>query len=159
MIFLFCHCCWSLLWCNYWRSLMLLNSKSLSHLKVTVQIQLTLHPCDSFLINKRNMTGKNVEPTFLVWKFCGKAQFPQSFWQLPEALRKLCVFTKLPQLEIRWNIGSLRSDYYIILHGVRDLQLITRVRHLNQKLSEKAARWFYGKAISTILLASCLKKY
>ena len=33
MIFLFCHYCWLLLWCNYWRSLMLWNSTSWSRLK------------------------------------------------------------------------------------------------------------------------------
>ena len=40
---------------------MLWNSFSLSHLKLTVQIQLALHPCDPFLINQRNMTGNSVE--------------------------------------------------------------------------------------------------
>ena len=52
MIFLFCHCCWSLLCCNYWRSLMQWNSTSWSRLKLTVEImQLALYPCDPFLIN------------------------------------------------------------------------------------------------------------
>ena len=36
MIFLFCHYCRSLFWCNYWRSLMLWNSTSWSCLKLTV---------------------------------------------------------------------------------------------------------------------------
>ena len=60
-LFLFCHFCWSLLWWNYWRSLMLWNYTFWSHLKLTVQIQPALHPCDVFLINNRNMTGNSVE--------------------------------------------------------------------------------------------------
>ena len=55
IIFLFCHCCRSLLWCNYWRSLMLWNSTFWSCLKLTVQIQLALHPCNPFLIINRNL--------------------------------------------------------------------------------------------------------
>ena len=61
MMFLFCNYCWSLLWCNYWRSLMLWNSTSWSRLKLTVQIQLALYLCDPFLINNRNMAGNSVE--------------------------------------------------------------------------------------------------
>ena len=61
MIFLFCHYCWSLFWQNYWRSFMLWNSYSWSHLKLTAQIQLAVLPCDSFLINNRNMTCNSVE--------------------------------------------------------------------------------------------------
>ena len=41
----------------YWKYLMLWNSTSWSRLKLTVQIQLALHPCDPFLISNRNMTG------------------------------------------------------------------------------------------------------
>ena len=33
----------------------------LSRLKLTVQIQLALHPCDPFSINHPNMTGNSVE--------------------------------------------------------------------------------------------------
>ena len=61
IIFLFCHCYWSLLWYNYWRSLMLRKSTSWSRLKLTVQIQLALHSCNPFLINNRNMTGNIIE--------------------------------------------------------------------------------------------------
>ena len=50
MIFLCSHNYWSLLWCNYWRSLILWNSTSWSHLKFTVQIQLAVYPYDLFLI-------------------------------------------------------------------------------------------------------------
>ena len=51
VIFLFCHYCWSLSWWTYWRSLMLWNSTSWSRLKLAVQIQLSFHPCNPFLIN------------------------------------------------------------------------------------------------------------
>ena len=46
---------------------MLRNLTSLSRLKLTVQIQLVLYPCDPFLINNRNMTGNIVEKCFAVW--------------------------------------------------------------------------------------------
>ena len=52
IILLFCHYCYSLLWCNYWRSLMLRNSTSYSRLKSTVQIQLAFYPCYPFLITR-----------------------------------------------------------------------------------------------------------
>ena len=64
IIFLFCHYsdyCWSLLWWNYWRFLMLWNSTSLSRIKLTVEIQLANNPYNQFLINNRNMTGNSVK--------------------------------------------------------------------------------------------------
>ena len=44
------------------------------------------------------ITAKNIviSPYFLVWKFCGKAQFRHSF-----RMRKLCLSTKFPHQEIR----------------------------------------------------------
>ena len=56
-----CHYCWSLSWWNYWKTWMLWNYTFWSLLKLTVQIQLALHPCDLFLINNCNMTGNSVE--------------------------------------------------------------------------------------------------
>ena len=32
--------------------------------------------CDIFVINAKNTV---IAPNFLLWKFCGKAQFPHSF--------------------------------------------------------------------------------
>lgn len=61
LMILYCHHCWSFLWCNYWRSSMLLNSTSSSHSKVTVHIQLALYTCDPFLKNNCNMIGNSVE--------------------------------------------------------------------------------------------------
>ena len=61
LIFLFCQYCWSLLWCNYWRFLMRRNCTSWIRQKLTVQIQISLHLCDPFLINNHNMTGNSVE--------------------------------------------------------------------------------------------------
>ena len=64
MIFLFCHNCNALLWQNYWRSLMLWNPTSWSHLQLNIQMQLAFHPCDPFLINDYNMMGNSVEKCF-----------------------------------------------------------------------------------------------
>ena len=47
----------------------------------------------------------------MVWKFCGKAQFPYSLGESPETMRKLCLSTKIPHQEIRWNYGILRSYF------------------------------------------------
>ena len=58
--------CWSLLWRNYWRSLMLWNSTSWSWLNLTVQLQLVLYPYDPFLINNWNMTANSVEKQYFV---------------------------------------------------------------------------------------------
>ena len=66
IIFLFCRYCWPLLWYKYWTSSKLWNPTSWSRLKLTVQTQLALHPCDPFLINNRNMTGNSVEKCFAV---------------------------------------------------------------------------------------------
>ena len=53
-------------------------------------------------------TAKNtvISPDFLVWKFCGKAQFPH--------MRKLCLSAKYPHHEISWNYDVFCSDsrYY-----------------------------------------------
>ena len=45
---------------------MLWNSTSGSQLKLTFQIQLTLHLCDPFVINSRNMSSSSVEKVFVV---------------------------------------------------------------------------------------------
>ena len=66
MILLFCHYFWSLLWWNYWRYLMLWDSTSWSRLKLLVEIQFMLHPCDTFLINNCNMTSSSVEKKYFV---------------------------------------------------------------------------------------------
>ena len=57
-----------------------------------------------FFADQRKSVGDTVKntiisPNFLVWKFCGKAQFPHSFGRM----RKLCFSTKFPYHEIRWN--------------------------------------------------------
>ena len=84
-IFLCCHYCWSLLRCNYWRSLMLWNSASWSRLKVVVQVQVAPHPCNPFLINSDNMTGSSLEkPYFVVFnvKLQVKLRFKIFYWLL-----------------------------------------------------------------------------
>ena len=47
-----------------------------------------------------------ISADFLVWKFCGKAQFTGD---PTEPMRKLCLSTKFPHQEIRSNYGILRS--------------------------------------------------
>ena len=59
---------------------------------------------------KKHLTAKNtvISPNFLVWKFCGKVQFLQSF-----VLCGNCLFTKFPQQETRWNYCIFRSVCWI----------------------------------------------
>ena len=108
IIFLFCHCYWSLLWYNYWRSLMLRKSTSWSRLKLTVQIQLALHSCNPFLINNRNMTGNIIEKkcfvvlnvklyvklrfkAFFHFKTCYIRFSPRTPLQTPYFARNFCI--------------------------------------------------------------------
>ena len=48
-------------------------------------------------------TTENTEIShnFIMWKFCGKAQFPRVSGELPETLWKLCFSAKFPHQEIR----------------------------------------------------------
>ena len=58
-----------------------------------------------------------ISPNFPVWEFCGKAQFPHSFGRLPRNYAEMCLSTKFPHQEIRWNYGILRSAihrYHIV---------------------------------------------
>ena len=48
------------------------------------------------------MTVKNtvISPNFLVWKFCGKAQFLRSFSDLPKTMWKLCLSVKSSEITV-----------------------------------------------------------
>ena len=48
-------------------------------------------------------TAKNtvISPTFLVWKICGKAQFPHSFGRFTRNYMETVPFTNFPHHEIR----------------------------------------------------------
>ena len=83
MIFLFSHYCWSLLWWNYWRSLMLWNSTCWSRLKWTVEIHLAFCLCNPFVIHNHNMTGNSVEKQCFVVlnvKLEVKLKFKTFYW-------------------------------------------------------------------------------
>ena len=73
----------------------------------------------------------------MVWKFCGKAQFPYSLGESPETLRKLCLSTKIPHQEIRWNYGILRSYFNRIFfffqnnHSIKHIRKYAFVVHAN----------------------------
>ena len=46
----------------------------------------------------------------MVWKFCGQHSFCIVSGESPKTMWKLCLSTKLPHHEIRWNYDILRSD-------------------------------------------------
>ena len=55
-------------------------------------------------------------PNFLVWKYCGKAQFLLSFgwfqqWFQTSAVQKLCLSKNFTHKEIRWKYSILRSGF------------------------------------------------
>ena len=79
-------------------------SKNISHhsagngeLRILIKLQLT-HLSSVIIFDNTDNTMKNtvISPNFLMWKFCGKAQFPHS-----ETMRKLCLSTKFPHQEVR----------------------------------------------------------
>ena len=55
----------------------------------------------------------------LPWRIFVIFWFQTSYTASPETMRKLCLFTKFPHHEIRWNYGILRSDIFIYV-WVRD---------------------------------------
>ena len=59
-------------------------------------------------------TAKNtvISTNFLVLKYWRKTKFPHSLGKSPEAMQKLCLSTKSPQQEIRWNCNILISANY-----------------------------------------------
>ena len=54
-----------------------------------------------------------ISPNFLVWKFCGKAQFLNSFGRFAQNYGGLCLSTKFSHQEIRWNHDILRSEMHV----------------------------------------------
>ena len=59
-----------------------------------------MNQCHSQFTQIDSIYQKSCLPNFLVLKFCGKAQLPQSFRQS---------HTKFPNQGIRWNFGIVRS--------------------------------------------------
>ena len=54
-----------------------------------------------------------ISTNFLVWKFCGKAQFPH----LPKYMRKLCLSTKFPhqdEITVFYAVNTLTTDVSIV---------------------------------------------
>ena len=102
IVIFFCyHYCWSLLWCDYWRSAMLPKSSSItswSRLKLTFQIQLTLHPRNSFFINNCYIIANSVEKHCVVMLNVSlqvKTRLKTFYWFL-EVLYLLLPKTALP---------------------------------------------------------------
>ena len=59
-------------------------------------------------------TAKNtvISTNFLVLKYWGKTKFPHSLGESHETMQKLCLSTKSPQQEIRWNCNIFISANY-----------------------------------------------
>ena len=54
-----------------------------------------------------------ISPNFLVWKICGRHRFGLVSGNLPETMRTLCLSTKFPHQEIRWDYDMLCCDGFI----------------------------------------------
>ena len=91
-------------------------------------------------------TAKNtvIPPSFLVWKFCGKVQFLHCKAQL---MRKLCLSTKFPHQEIRWNYGIFHSVPYLY-KVVSSVKLQTSVSFL--KRSKSFMKYALEKSINKV---------
>ena len=116
MIFLFCKYCLPLLWCNYWRSLMLWNFASWSRLKLTVQIQLAFYLCDPFSINNRNIAGNSVEKCFVVLnvKLEVKLRFKKVLLTLKPVTLLLSPWTPLPNRLVLLEIFVYPSNKRVL---------------------------------------------
>ena len=59
------------------------------------------------LTNSATLTAKNtlISPDFLVWKFCGKAQFPHSFGQIAQNYAETVPFRNIstPGNRVKWR--------------------------------------------------------
>ena len=71
-------------------------------------------------------TAKNIiaSPNFLVWKFCGKAQFLHSFGWFAKNYAESVPFHKIPQ-EIRWNYGIFRNVAFCNAFEIIDTMMLT----------------------------------
>ena len=52
-----------------------------------------------------------IPPNFLLWRFCGKAQFLHSFVLFAQTMRKLCLSSIFQHQEISWNYGIFCSVF------------------------------------------------
>ena len=96
-------------------------------------------------------TAKNtlILPNFLVWKFCGKAQFPHSFWQLARNYAETVPFHKISttgnQVKLlyfsQWNLFRTNSE--LIIHRehccgqfahIRTLHYISTLLYISSSL-------------------------
>ena len=107
MMFVCCHYCCSLLWGNYWRSLIMLwNSTSWSFLKLTVPVEVPLHPWDPFLISNCSMTGNSVENNCFVVlnvKLQVKLRFKIFYWLLKVLYTAFALNTSTNTASFDWN--------------------------------------------------------
>ena len=67
-----------------------------------------------------------ISPNFMVWKFCGKAQFLLSFGNLSEAMQKLCLSTKFPHQKIIGHYNIFCSNFYSTNKYFQDLEKQSR---------------------------------
>ena len=54
------------------------------------------HKLDSFQLIKFTVKNTVISPNFLVWRFCGKAQFPHSFERIAQNYAETVPFYKIP---------------------------------------------------------------
>ena len=59
-------------------------------------------------LRKEHYKNTVISPNFLVWTFCGKAQFPHSFRRFSQNYAETVPFHKVSHQEILWNYRLFR---------------------------------------------------
>ena len=75
----------------------------------------------SILFDTSTVKNIVIPPNFLVWKFCGKTQFPHNFGRIVRNFVETVPFHKLPHPEIRWNYSTfctVRAHFFSIRHSL-----------------------------------------
>ena len=82
----------------------------------------------------------------MVWKFCGKTVSGES----PETMRKLCLSTKFPHHEVKWNDGILCSVLIKKLSCKRSISAILIISLIFLSLLKQ---YLYHTKLSFLLLS------
>ena len=87
----------------------LLNTLSISQTIGNKELYSMVQILTGLMLKPVSAKNTVISRNFLVWKFCGKAQFPHSFKRLARNYVETVPFHKISHQEITWNYSILRS--------------------------------------------------
>ena len=111
---------------------------------------LVLPPPPPYQQTAKYFTAKNtvISPDFLVWKVCGKAQFPHSFGRFALLIDRILSF-----LEVAFEINKHRtplmlqlhceSDFFITFEIAKTMCTKNHVLLIMIKLLNKLQQWYW----------------